>query len=267
MLKDKAHVVNEAHVEHSVCLVEHNRAEGREVERTTLHQVLQAPRCANDKRGLAPERSYLWANICPAYSDHAAKAETLGEASKLVLYLHGKLSRRRHHEDALAGATQDLLDEWDEEGGCLACPRLGQADDVAPRESWLNGLVLDGCRRRVAVLGDIGHQALVDIEVGEGVLGDEDLHLLFDGNTAIDELRYLALGLAEGAWAALLPAATRERWRIPPAVPLIPASTTGALPGATTARIETTSISSATVRWTRRIIATRAATTMRTATT
>src|SRR3989344_881938 len=172
--EDGAHVVDEAHVEHAVRLVKHHSAEAREVERVALHQVLQASGRADDERWIVAQSGYLRADIRATDRDHAAKAEALGEASELLLYLHGELARRRHDQHALALLLHDLIDERDEKCRGLPRPGLGEADDVLAEKCMRNGLVLDRCQDLVTLCDNIFFQMRIDIKVGELVFRDED---------------------------------------------------------------------------------------------
>jgi hypothetical protein len=79
---------------------------------------------------------------------------------EVLLDLRGEFARRFEDQRARHARPGTALFEPGEhrqdEGGCLAGPRLGDAENVLAFQRIGNGASLDRCRRGVACVGDCG---------------------------------------------------------------------------------------------------------------
>ena len=128
------HVVDEAHVEHSVGLVEHNGLHPVEPHGAALHVVGQAARGRHNDLRLFLQRVDLLANGRAAVeAHHADAAHKNGQVAQLRRDLHGKLARRRHDDRLhLLAFGVNVLDDGNAEGKGLARSGGGLGDHVLP---------------------------------------------------------------------------------------------------------------------------------------
>ena len=152
-------VVDEAHVEHAIGLVEDEDLDVREVERALAVVVEEATRRGDEDVDAAAQLVDLRLHADAAEHDHAGQLRVLAVDADALLDLRGELARRRQDEGAdrqLAarvadsGLQHEALQERQDEAGGLAGAGLGAAHDVAAREDGGNGLRLDGSGRGVA---------------------------------------------------------------------------------------------------------------------
>ncbi len=162
-------VVDEAHVEHAVGLVEDEDLDVREVERALAVVVEQAPGRGDEDVDAAAQLVDLRLHADAAEHDHAGQLGVLAVGANALLDLRRQLARRRQDEGAdrqLAAWTAMRAAWWpfvalrrlhhqavqqrQHEAGGLAGAGLGAAHDVAAREDGGDGLRLDGGGRGVA---------------------------------------------------------------------------------------------------------------------
>ena len=152
---DAAHVLDEAHVEHAIGLVEDEERHMGELHVAALDQVEQAARRGDQDVDAACQGLDL-AAIAQAADDRAktqAEAATVGvEAAR---DLDRELAGRRQHERARVlglGAlpeSGEVLQHGQREGCGLAGAGLGDAQHVAALQQRRNGARLDGRGHRV----------------------------------------------------------------------------------------------------------------------
>ncbi len=169
---DALDVVDEAHVEHAVGLVEHEHLELREVDAAALEVVDQAARRGDENVDAAAELADLRRIRRTAIDAHDAHPRVLAVLHGLRGYLLRQLARRRQHQHArIAHAVsvsrcrprsprhgRNTLQGRQHEGRRLAGAGLRRADDVAALEQRRNGLALDGRRRFIAAGGERAQQ-------------------------------------------------------------------------------------------------------------
>jgi hypothetical protein len=152
-------VVDEAHVEHAIGLVEDEDLDVREVERALAVVVEEAPRRGDEDVDAAAQLVDLRLHADAAEHDHAGQLRVLAVDANAFLDLRGELARRRQDEGAdrqLAariahgGPGHEAMQERQDEAGGLAGAGLGAAHDVAAREDGGDRLGLDGSRGGVA---------------------------------------------------------------------------------------------------------------------
>ena len=169
-----AHVVDEAHVEHAVGLVEDEDLEPAEADVALAHEVEQAAG-GGDQDVDAPRQRLDLRVLADAAEDHRAPQRQMAAVGREArLDLSGELARRGQHQDAaalgprparLAGQT---LQDRQREGRGLAGAGLGAAQQITAREEVRDRLQLDGGRGGV-VLGAHGALDRLDqAELGKG---------------------------------------------------------------------------------------------------
>ena len=170
-------VVDEAHVEHPVGLVEDEHLEPVEADEALAHEVEQAAGGGDqdvDARRHRPDLRVL----ADAAEDHgAAQLQVAAVDGEAGLDLSRELAGRGQHEGAAglgpgpARIAGEALQDRQREGGGLAGAGLGAAQEVAAREQMRDRLDLDR-RRRGVVLGAHGALDRLDQpELGKGSQG------------------------------------------------------------------------------------------------
>ena len=140
LVQNTGHVVDEAHVEHSVGLVEHNGLHPVEPHGAALHVVGQAARGRHNDLRLFLQRVDLLANGRAAVeAHHADAAHKNGQVAQLRRDLHGKLARGRHDDRLhLLAFGVNVLDDGNAEGKGLA--RAGGALAITSFHSRIGGM-------------------------------------------------------------------------------------------------------------------------------
>mmetsp|Transcript_105581 Transcript_105581/g.315367 ORF Transcript_105581/g.315367 Transcript_105581/m.315367 type:complete len:336 (+) Transcript_105581:272-1279(+) len=145
----------EAHVEHSVGLVQNQEAHVAQVDHPALQEVVQAAGCARQQVGPPPEVSELGALGRAAVGQRCENARRPGKALGVGVDLARQLSRRRHDEQdrrAREALVQDLRDGREQEPERLPRACLRDADQVATLAGDGPRVGLDGARRLEARL-------------------------------------------------------------------------------------------------------------------
>jgi hypothetical protein len=175
---DALHVVDEAHVEHAVGLVEDEDVELREVDDAFAGEVEQAAR-GGDQDVEAVAQGLPLRLVADAAEDHGvAEAEVLAVGGEGLADLRGQLAGRGQDQDAdrtaalraIALGVQALQDGEGERGG-LASAGLGEAQQVASIQHVRDGLHLDRRRSLVAFGVNGPGEGLDQAQVFEAVLG------------------------------------------------------------------------------------------------
>ena len=169
-----AHVVDEAHVEHAVGLVEDEHLEAIEPDQALAHQVEQAARRGDQDVDAARQRLHLLA-LADAAEDHGvAELEKVAVGGEAVADLRGQLARRGQHQDAAglrpgrADVVRQALQDRQRERRRLAGAGLGAAQQVAAGEEMGNRLGLDRRRRGVVLGADGALDRRAQAEIGKG---------------------------------------------------------------------------------------------------
>jgi hypothetical protein len=138
------HVLDEAHVQHLVRLVEDHGGYLREDEGLPPHVVENPPRRADDHVYPLLQALYLPLDGLAAVNRHRDDALVGAYLVQLLCHLDGKLARGHEHQGAgpFAPAPRVLLDNGNTEGGRLARAGLGHADDVLALEDGGDGNLL-----------------------------------------------------------------------------------------------------------------------------
>ena len=143
-------VVVEAHVEHTVGLVEDEHLHLAEVDIAHAHVGEQAAGGGDDHVGAHLEAALLLGEggaVGAAVDGHGVDRQKVGKALHLAVDLLGKLARGRHHyavDGVGLGLGGKAVDYGQEVGGRFAGSGLGHRYKVAPFEHGRDGLLLDG---------------------------------------------------------------------------------------------------------------------------
>ncbi len=164
-LDDPADVVDEAHVEHAIGLVQHQDFHAAQVHGALLHVVEQAARRRDEDVHAALERVNLRMDADAAENDGGAHRRVLAIGAHAFLHLRSELARRHEdeHADVPLRRAQALQDRQGEAGG-LAGAGLRGGEQVAAGEHDGNGLRLDRRGDGVALLGDSAEQLGLEAE-------------------------------------------------------------------------------------------------------
>ncbi|KKW30390.1 MAG: hypothetical protein UY75_C0034G0010, partial [Parcubacteria group bacterium GW2011_GWC2_52_8c] len=169
--EDAADVVDEAHVEHAVGLVEHQDFDRAQVDGSLLHVVEQAARGGDDDVHAAAQLVDLRADADAAENHRGAQPQVLAVGAHAVLHLrrelagrhqdqcpHGMAGRRRACRILVTGVMREQMQHGQREARGLAGAGLGGSDQIATGEHQGNGLRLDGGGLGIALLGDSAEQ-------------------------------------------------------------------------------------------------------------
>ena len=145
---------DEPHVEHPVGLVDHQDLDVAQQDAAALEMIDQAARRRDQHVDTAAELLRLVVHRDAADQKRLAELVELAVFVEVLRDLHREFARRRQDQRARHArpgppGRQDL-DHRQDEGGGLARPRLGAAQDVAPGQRGGDRLLLDRCRRCIA---------------------------------------------------------------------------------------------------------------------
>jgi hypothetical protein len=130
--RDRGDRVDEAHLEHPVGFVEHERADARNIEPFALHVVVDAPRRADDDIDTVGQRRALSLyRTSAAEREHPRVRERAREPAQLLGHLRRELTRRAQHEGArMPAARRDSRQQREPERGRLAGAGRGLPEHV-----------------------------------------------------------------------------------------------------------------------------------------
>ena len=146
LVQELRHVVDEAHVQHPVRLVQDGGAGAVDAHRAALHVVLEAAGGGHHNLGTLLERVDLPADgLSAVEADHADAGLELGKVPHFRGDLHSQLpgGGQDHRLDPV-GVDVDMLDDGDAEGEGLAGARGGLGGHVLPVQHGRDAPGLDG---------------------------------------------------------------------------------------------------------------------------
>ena len=163
-------VVEEAHVEHAVGLVEDQRGEGVELQAAAGEVVEQPARRAHHHVGAVGEAVHLGADrAAAAQAEHLDVLLEAGEAADLLAHLLGQFAgRAQHHRLHREVARVEALQQRQAEGGGLAAARLGLGDEVVAGQGHRQAGGLDRRHQVVAEAGQVGEHRGGEAQLREG---------------------------------------------------------------------------------------------------
>ena len=135
---DLPNVVNEAHIEHPIGFIEHQKLDIVKLQRIAVHQVEQASRRRHQHVDAAEECAHLALHGYAPDHQRAGDLEMTPVGLKAVEDLAGQLARRAQHQGAAALARSgarigcEVVQNRQGKGCCLAGAGLCNADHIAP---------------------------------------------------------------------------------------------------------------------------------------
>ena len=162
-----ADVVDEAHVEHAVGLVQDEDLDLAQVDGLLLHVIEQAPGRRDDDVDPAAQLLDLRLEAHAAVDHGGAQLHVLAVGAHALLHLRRELARGHEDETAHrmargrmadAGFPREELQHRQSEAGGLAGAGLRGAEEIPACEYYGNGLRLDGGGLGVTLLGDCAEQ-------------------------------------------------------------------------------------------------------------
>ena len=145
MLEDPLDVVDEAHAQHLVGLVEHQRLQTRDIQGAAAHVIHDPARRSHHDLNAAAQLIELHPHALPAVDRQHVKA---GQKPRVGLHRLGDLQgqfagRGKHQQLRIIGGRVDARQQRQRKGGRLAgtCLRLSQ--QIAARQEQWDGLGLD----------------------------------------------------------------------------------------------------------------------------
>ena len=175
-----ADVVDEAHVQHAVGLVEHEDLHLAQVQRALLVVVEEASRRGHQDVDALAEPVDLGLHADATEHDHAGQRQVLAVGAHALFDLRGEFAGGRQNQRAngdaalgvahRAGSGQPVQHRQREAGG-LARAGLGSGHEVTPLQDGRNRLGLDRGRVLVALLAHGAQDRLGEAEIAE-VHGD-----------------------------------------------------------------------------------------------
>ena len=124
----------EAHVEHAVGLVEHQKPDPAEVRLPAAHVIDEAPRGGGDQFRAGFERGALRPVAHSAHDGGAPQGPPAGEGNRVSKHLLRQFAGGAEYERLKTFSRDRAFQHGEEKGARLARPRLGDADDVAALE-------------------------------------------------------------------------------------------------------------------------------------
>jgi hypothetical protein len=169
MLEDPLHVIDEAHAQHLVGLVEHQGAQVVEVEALALDVVHDPARGADDHVGAPLQLAQLHDHALAAIDGKHMEARHLaGVALEGFGHLNGQFAGGSQNQYlGVALADVDTVEGGQGEGRCFAGAGLGFTQDVVACQEVRNAGRLDGGGGFVTDLGEGRENGGLEIELVE----------------------------------------------------------------------------------------------------
>ncbi len=154
------HIMDEAHIQHAVGLVQHQHLNGGQVQEALLLQVQQAAGSGHQNVHPALQALDLRIHAHAAEDHRGLDVQMLAIGAHGFLDLGGQFACRGEHQGAHAAAAEaagggaaglQALQHWQREGGRLAGAGLRAGQQVVACQHGGDGLGLDGSRAVVAL--------------------------------------------------------------------------------------------------------------------
>ena len=172
-LQDALHVVDKAHVQHAVGLVEHEQLDVLQIDIALSAQVVEAAGRGDEHIDARAQRFRLVVLRHAAVDERAADVGILRIGDKALIDLNGQLARRREDERAdgrEAGQARlvfQLLQDRDDKRARLARAGLRQTEHIAPAERGGDRLLLNRRRDGIAGVRERVQQLRVDAQINK----------------------------------------------------------------------------------------------------
>ena len=171
---DFSDVVDEAHVQHAVGLVEHEKLDLSELQAVALHEIEQAAGRRYHDFDPWHDRPDLASHRDAADRQCRTEADVTAIGVKTLENLSRQFACRAEHKHAagfglrLEAMLQNAMQDGKREGCGLAGAGLGDADDVAAGKCKGNGLSLDGCGREIILFFERTRDGIGEAEILKG---------------------------------------------------------------------------------------------------
>ncbi len=167
--EDTPDVGQEAHVEHSVGLVQDEALEPVESCVVVLEVVEKPAGRRDDHVGAFAERFLLGPHLHAAVHGGGREARVSGQIRQVPHDLEGQLTRRREHQRAgrAPGPVDEPMENRQQERGRLPASGGRAGKEVTPFESGRDGFVLNGCGPGKTQRVDPFEQGRVQLQCGE----------------------------------------------------------------------------------------------------
>ena len=183
---DLADVVDEAHVEHAIRFVEHDRLDVREIDMPLVHEVEKASGCCDQDIDTCAESLHLVVLADPAVDHGVLQRELATIGREAVENLHGEFASRAQHDRTRQATLSTLarglrladfgsgetVQDRQCEGTGLAGAGLRASQNVATLECCRYGLCLDRRGLDVALRFDRTNDGFRQPEIMESHIGD-----------------------------------------------------------------------------------------------
>ena len=163
-LDDLADVVDEAHVQHSIGLIEHQHLHLGEVSHALLCEIEQTTGSRHQNVAAAAQCADLRIDAHAAEHLVGPQLHVFAVVARTLSHLRAKLAGGSQHQRAGGPARAvrlvrgQPLQNGQHEAGRFAGAGLGAGEDIAAGKHGRNRLDLDGGRRIVALIGDSTQQ-------------------------------------------------------------------------------------------------------------
>ena len=186
---DAPHAGPESHVEHAIRLVEHEHLEALEIRRVGAHVIDQPAGRRDDDIGRAAQTALLRTGLHAAVDGDARQVRVIREPLKLVLDLHGQLSRRRQNQHPRRAnlrvrrpAPQQAMHDRQQKRQRLAGSGLRAAHQVGPSSTpgktalWIGVVVTNprsasACPSRESSPSDVNATGVASYGAGSNCSG------------------------------------------------------------------------------------------------
>ena len=165
--------MDEAHVQHSVGLIEDEELDIIEVDVALPVEVEQSAGCGNQYIDTTTKVVDLWPLVYTAKNHSVTHGKVPTVGLKIITNLRSELSCRCEDECAddglaLAGLTRELLEGGEQERCGLARTCLGATENISALKQGRNRRGLNRCGGHVVLLGERTLNGLDEVERVEG---------------------------------------------------------------------------------------------------
>ena len=148
----------ETHVQHAVGFIQHQHADGPQVDELAVEEIDQPSGGGDDHLSALADGLQLGSFVESADYDGGAKAGSYRHLGEGLVDLNGQLARGAQHQAADAagrGLFAQQLNQGQNEGEGFTGTSLRRGDQVAPGQGRLDGLVLNRGEFGKSVFGEI----------------------------------------------------------------------------------------------------------------
>lgn len=171
--EEAANIADETHVQHTVCLVQHQDFHLRQIHGPLPHVVQQPPRSGHQDIHTQAQRFDLGIHADAAVGERGAQGEVFSVAAHALFHLGRKLAgggedQRTHGmaggRSRSVGRGRQALEQGKRKASGLAGAGLGGGEHIVPFEDDRNGSRLDRRGFRVALFLDRPDQLVLQAE-------------------------------------------------------------------------------------------------------